>query len=273
MALTEDHSGPDTTTQQSILQQARAAATAEDLPERSRRQETFLENTDLVTPDTAEDEVPPPAYGDVYGEIRNEKEGLGSTVARVANDGRVNIRINHLNRRLSQVFTPALQQHVQSVQVSQPPPPPYIPPGLGGKGGVAPPPPMNVVIQIVGSRGDVQPFIALGKVLKNTYGHRVRLATHPTFKHFVQENGLDFFSIGGDPSRLMAFVSSAVVRLATSHADGIADNLFLDSRWSRTPDSCRAFAAWQAEMLASKEKALLSIYKAAGGHATRPAMA
>jgi len=42
--------------------------------------------------------------------------------------------------------------------------------------------------------------------LKETYGHRVRLATHPTFKDFVQENGLEFFSIGGDPSQLMAFM-------------------------------------------------------------------
>lgn len=58
----------------------------------------------------------------------------------------------------------------------------------------------------MGSRGDVQPFVALGKVLKDTYGHRVRLATHPNFKDFVQENGLEFFSIGSDPSRLMAFM-------------------------------------------------------------------
>jgi UDP:flavonoid glycosyltransferase YjiC (YdhE family) len=65
---------------------------------------------------------------------------------------------------------------------------------------------LNVVIQVVGSRGDVQPFVALGKVLKETYGHRVRLATHPNFKEFVQENGLEFFSIGGDPSQLMAFM-------------------------------------------------------------------
>ena len=65
---------------------------------------------------------------------------------------------------------------------------------------------MNIVIQIVGSRGDVQPFIALGQTLKNKYGHRVRLATHLTFKQFVEENGLEFFRIGGDPAELMAFM-------------------------------------------------------------------
>lgn len=46
----------------------------------------------------------------------------------------------------------------------------------------------------------------MGKVLKDTYGHRVRVATHPTFQSFVEENGLDFFSIGGDPAELMAFM-------------------------------------------------------------------
>jgi UDP:flavonoid glycosyltransferase YjiC (YdhE family) len=62
------------------------------------------------------------------------------------------------------------------------------------------------VIQVVGSRGDVQPFVALGRVLKKDYGHRIRLATHGTFKKFVEENGLEFFDIGGDPSELMAFM-------------------------------------------------------------------
>jgi len=65
---------------------------------------------------------------------------------------------------------------------------------------------MNIVMHIVGSRGDVQPFVALGRVLKEQHGHRVRLATHPTFRKFVEENGLEFFSIGGDPAELMAFM-------------------------------------------------------------------
>ncbi len=65
---------------------------------------------------------------------------------------------------------------------------------------------MNIVIHVVGSRGDVQPFVALGIELKNKYNHRVRLATHGTFKKFVEENGLEFFNIGGDPAELMAFM-------------------------------------------------------------------
>ncbi|KAF5860303.1 hypothetical protein ETB97_001723 [Aspergillus alliaceus] len=64
---------------------------------------------------------------------------------------------------------------------------------------------LNVVIHIVGSRGDVQPFIRLGQELKR-HGHRVRLATHLVFQDFVKSNGLEFFNIGGDPAELMSFM-------------------------------------------------------------------
>ncbi|KAH9863876.1 hypothetical protein J1614_009808 [Plenodomus biglobosus] len=146
---------------------------------------------------------PPPAYTELPGQIDNE--GLG-TNAVVAEDGRVNIRIDQKSRALSQLILPQLQRQLTQSRDDPAPPPPYVPEFLGGAPGQEPPPPLNVVIQVVGSRGDVQPFVALGKVLKDTYGHRVRLATHPTFKDFVIENGLEFFSIGGDPAELMAFM-------------------------------------------------------------------
>lgn len=69
-----------------------------------------------------------------------------------------------------------------------------------------PPPGLNIVVMVIGSRGDIQPFLKLGKKLKE-YGHNVRIATHPAFKEFVQQDsGLEFFSVGGDPAELMAFM-------------------------------------------------------------------
>ncbi|XP_058197852.1 sterol 3-beta-glucosyltransferase UGT80A2-like isoform X2 [Rhododendron vialii] len=62
-------------------------------------------------------------------------------------------------------------------------------------------PPLQIVILIVGTRGDVQPFVAIGKKLQD-YGHRVRLATHSNFKEFVLTAGLEFYPIGGDPKIL-----------------------------------------------------------------------
>ncbi|KAK6208154.1 hypothetical protein LQW54_007062 [Pestalotiopsis sp. IQ-011] len=68
-------------------------------------------------------------------------------------------------------------------------------------------PKLNIVIMVIGSRGDAQPFLKIGKVLKENYGHRVRIATHPAFREFVEkDSGLEFFSVGGDPSELMAFM-------------------------------------------------------------------
>lgn len=68
-------------------------------------------------------------------------------------------------------------------------------------------PPLNIVIMVLGSRGDAQPFLKIGKVLKEQYGHRVRIATHPAFREFVEKDSdLEFFSVGGDPSELMAFM-------------------------------------------------------------------
>ncbi|KAK5171319.1 uncharacterized protein LTR77_004463 [Saxophila tyrrhenica] len=196
-----------------MVQQAEAAAASEQDPSDETAAERRHQGHD-VPPRTETNELdleselpdhPPPAYGEHFGHIANNQEGY-DTKADVADDGRVNIRINQRNRQLSSLLVPALRHQQEITDHEHALPPPYIPPGLGGEEGVPPPPPMNVVIQIVGSRGDVQPFVALGKVLKDTYGHRVRLATHPNFKDFVTENGLEFFNIGGDPSELMAFM-------------------------------------------------------------------
>ncbi|KAJ9552854.1 hypothetical protein OSB04_016899, partial [Centaurea solstitialis] len=56
-------------------------------------------------------------------------------------------------------------------------------------------PPLQIVMLIVGTRGDVQPFVAIGKRLQE-YGHRVRLATHSNFKEFVKASGLEFYPLG-----------------------------------------------------------------------------
>ncbi|XP_078427629.1 UDP-Glycosyltransferase superfamily protein isoform X2 [Wolffia australiana] len=66
-------------------------------------------------------------------------------------------------------------------------------------------PPLQIVMLIVGTRGDVQPFIAIGKKLQD-YGHRVRLATHANFKEFVLTAGLEFYPLGGDPKLLAEYM-------------------------------------------------------------------
>lgn len=61
-------------------------------------------------------------------------------------------------------------------------------------------PPLAIAILVTGTRGDVQPFIPLALALKE-YGHRVRLATHATFRLVGQvqaaEGGEGWWTIGG----------------------------------------------------------------------------
>ncbi|KAJ4304126.1 hypothetical protein N0V88_001736 [Collariella sp. IMI 366227] len=61
---------------------------------------------------------------------------------------------------------------------------------------------------VIGSRGDAQPFLKIAQLLHTQHGHRVRIATHPAFRDFVARAcpGIEFFSVGGDPSELMAFM-------------------------------------------------------------------
>ncbi|KAL1322404.1 hypothetical protein AAHE18_14G193000 [Arachis hypogaea] len=65
--------------------------------------------------------------------------------------------------------------------------------------------PLQIVMLIVGTRGDVQPFVAIGKRLQED-GHRVRLASHKNFKDFVLSAGLEFYPLGGDPKVLAGYM-------------------------------------------------------------------
>ncbi len=61
---------------------------------------------------------------------------------------------------------------------------------------------MKVLILTVGSRGDVQPYTALGVGLREA-GHDVTLATHVPFREFVATHGLDFAPLPGDPREVL----------------------------------------------------------------------
>ena len=60
---------------------------------------------------------------------------------------------------------------------------------------------MRIAIITIGSRGDVQPYIALGQGLIKA-GHTVRLATHQDFEAFVKSHGLEFWLIRGNPQEM-----------------------------------------------------------------------
>ncbi len=57
---------------------------------------------------------------------------------------------------------------------------------------------MRITITKAGSRGDVQPYVALGLGLEEA-GHEVTLAAPATFEGLVRERGLRFYPISLDP--------------------------------------------------------------------------
>ncbi|KAB5568477.1 hypothetical protein DKX38_002270 [Salix brachista] len=99
-------------------------------------------------------------------------------------------------------------------------------------------PRLKVAMLVVGTRGDVQPFLAIAKRLQacsyssllyvlhvhsiyynihvfvflylrksQEFGHRVRLATHANFRDFVRSAGVDFYPLGGDPRVLAGYMA------------------------------------------------------------------
>ncbi|MCJ1282857.1 Sterol 3-beta-glucosyltransferase [Xylographa opegraphella] len=61
---------------------------------------------------------------------------------------------------------------------------------------------MRITCLTIGSRGDVQPYIALCKGLL-AEGHRPKIATHAEFEPWVRKHGIDFAPVDGDPAELM----------------------------------------------------------------------
>ena len=61
---------------------------------------------------------------------------------------------------------------------------------------------MRLTIATAGSRGDVQPYIALGRGLARA-GYAVTLATHAEFRDMIESNGLRFRAVAGDPRALL----------------------------------------------------------------------
>ncbi|RVX70517.1 hypothetical protein B0A52_05168 [Exophiala mesophila] len=161
---------------------------------------------DAATSPAPYSRMPPPSTptttADESSSTHDELDAADAAVddtADVTRDGRIAVnldtKLGHLFAQLMQ----AAEADLESPGVE--PPPPYAEATQSDHW----PLPLSIVVQVVGSRGDVQPFIALGNELQR-HGHRVRLATHAVFEDFVTDAGLEFYPIGGDPSELMAYM-------------------------------------------------------------------
>ncbi|PPS46144.1 hypothetical protein B1A85_06355 [Chroococcidiopsis sp. TS-821] len=68
---------------------------------------------------------------------------------------------------------------------------------------------MQITILAIGSRGDVQPYIALGLGLQAA-GHQVQLASYARFAEFVRSYGIEFAAVGANPQDYIQALSTNV---------------------------------------------------------------
>ncbi|KAI1770084.1 hypothetical protein F4818DRAFT_433897 [Hypoxylon cercidicola] len=134
-------------------------------------------------------------------------DGLTRTSSHVNSDGRTTVQFHRSPRELAAWFTRFNESAVAGPERKVFTPRKDSRSSRDEKDVAASRPRLNIVIHVVGSRGDVQPFIPIAKLLSEPpYSYRVRVSTHKVFKNFVESNGLEFFNIGGDPEKLMAYM-------------------------------------------------------------------
>jgi len=98
---------------------------------------------------------------------------------------------------------------------------------------------MHITILTLGSRGDVVPYLALGRGLRHA-GHDVRVITFEDFEPLVRDAGFDFAPMGGEMRPLLTGgaglmmseagtsvvrMSLALLRMFRAMAQGFADDL------------------------------------------------
>lgn len=100
---------------------------------------------------------------------------------------------------------------------------------------------LRVTCLTIGSRGDVQPYIALCKGLLKE-GHRPKIATHAEFEPWIRKHGIEFAKVDGDPAELMRicvengmFTYSFLKEASLKFRDWIDDLLI--SAWKACQDS------------------------------------
>ncbi len=109
------------------------------------------------------------------------------------------------------------------------------------KTSVKPATPYRFTLLTIGSRGDVQPYIALGLGLK-AEGHVVRIVTHKEFEDWIVKHGLEFKEIAGNPTELMSLMVShgsmnvGLIKEASSKFRGWITEL-LSSSWEACQDT------------------------------------
>ncbi|KAF9906440.1 Sterol 3-beta-glucosyltransferase [Linnemannia zychae] len=115
------------------------------------------------------------------------------------------------------------------------------PMSLAAHPGFKPSRPLRITCLTIGSRGDVQPYIAFCKRLMQD-GHSCRIATHGEYKEWIESHGIEFGHVGGDPGELIelcvenGMFTVSFMREALKRFRGWLDDL-METAWTACQDS------------------------------------
>ncbi|UZO79664.1 glycosyltransferase [Aquimarina sp. ERC-38] len=71
---------------------------------------------------------------------------------------------------------------------------------------------MKIILTSIGTRGDMEPFLAIGEILK-AHGHQVICLFPEQFRHLAIDSGFEFASLG---SKFIELLDSSAGRIAMS---------------------------------------------------------
>ncbi|KAF9120146.1 Sterol 3-beta-glucosyltransferase [Mortierella sp. 14UC] len=115
------------------------------------------------------------------------------------------------------------------------------PVSLAAHPGFKPSRPLRITCLTIGSRGDVQPYIAFCKRLMQD-GHSCRIATHGDYKEWVESHGIEFGHVEGDPGELIelcvdnGMFTVSFIREALKRFRGWLDDL-METAWTACQNS------------------------------------
>lgn len=117
--------------------------------------------------------------------------------------------------------------------------------------------PKRVICLTIGSRGDVQPYIALCKGLK-AQGHSPVIVSHPEYKDWVVQHGIEFRPAGGDPAALMKLSVEHRLFSPAFFKDSVGKfRSWLDELLRETFEQC-----WDADLIIESPSTMAGIHVA-----------
>jgi sterol 3beta-glucosyltransferase len=124
---------------------------------------------------------------------------------------------------------------------------------------------MNIFIVTVGSQGDVQPYVALGKGLKSA-GHSVTVCTCSSFEPFITRHGLNYGYMNNDFIKLVDSEAGREAMESGNNIFGLLKSMVTLMKEAKALNRVMFNDAWEAAQAANPDIVIFHPKALAGSH-------